>query len=68
MRSPDDVSAGLYSEQLLRSRENSTELISLSTWEDQTSLDRYCSSDAHKQIQQHIRALMNVAKITLAIL
>jgi heme-degrading monooxygenase HmoA len=54
---------GCISEQLLRGRENSGEFISLSTWEDQASIDRYRESDAHKRIQQHTRALMNVAKV-----
>jgi heme-degrading monooxygenase HmoA len=55
--------AGCISEQLLRGRENSGEFISLSTWEDQASIDRYRACDAHKSIQQHTRALMNVAKV-----
>jgi heme-degrading monooxygenase HmoA len=55
--------AGCISEQLLRGRENSGEFISLSTWEDQASIDRYRASDAHKSIQRDTRALMNVAKV-----
>jgi|RhiMetdeSRZDD1v2_1073273.scaffolds.fasta_scaffold365880_2 heme-degrading monooxygenase HmoA len=54
---------GCISEQLLRGRENGGEFISLSTWEDQDSIDRYRVSDAHKSIQQNTRALMNVAKV-----
>jgi heme-degrading monooxygenase HmoA len=54
---------GCISEQLLRGRENSGEFISLSTWEDQSSIDRYRDSEAHKKIQHHTRALMNVAKV-----
>jgi heme-degrading monooxygenase HmoA len=54
---------GCVSEQFLRGRENPGEFISLATWENQTAIDRYRSSDAHKAIQQHTRALMNVAKV-----
>ena len=55
--------SGCISEQLLRGRENSSEFISLSTWEDQASIDRYRASDAHQSIQRHTRAVMNVAKV-----
>jgi heme-degrading monooxygenase HmoA len=54
---------GCLSEQFLRGRENPGEFISLSTWETQAAIDRYRTSDAHKAIQQHTRALMNVAKV-----
>lgn len=54
---------GCLSEQFLRGRENPGEFISLSMWEDQLAIDLYRSSDAHKQIQQHTRALMGVAKV-----
>jgi len=54
---------GCKTEQFLRGRENPGEFISLSTWESQEAIDRYRSSDAHKQIQQHARALMGVAKV-----
>jgi heme-degrading monooxygenase HmoA len=54
---------GCVSERFLRGRENPGEFVSLSTWENQEAIDRYRSSDAHKQIQQHTRALMNVAKV-----
>jgi heme-degrading monooxygenase HmoA len=54
---------GCISEQLLRGRENSGEFISLSTWEDQASIDRYRASNAHKSIQRDTRALMNTAKV-----
>jgi quinol monooxygenase YgiN len=54
---------GCLSEQLLRSRENPGEFISLSTWENQAAIDAYRSGTAHKQIQQHTRALMNVSKV-----
>ena len=55
--------SGCISEQLLRGRENSGEFISLSTWEDQASIDRHRASDAHKSIQRDTRVLMNVAKV-----
>jgi hypothetical protein len=53
LQSPNSESLGLVmiqqpgciSEQLLRGRENSGEFISLSTWEDQASIDRYRASD-----------------------
>lgn len=54
---------GCLSEQFLKGRENPGEFISVSTWEDQAAIDRYRSSEAHKAIQQHSRALMNVAKV-----
>ena len=54
---------GCLSEQFLRGRENPGEFISLSMWEDQLAIDLYRSSDAHKHIQQHTRALMGVAKV-----
>jgi heme-degrading monooxygenase HmoA len=54
---------GCISEQLLRGRENSGEFVSLSTWEDQASINRYRASDAHKTIEQRTRALMNITKV-----
>lgn len=54
---------GCLSEQFLRGRENPGEFIALSTWESQAAIDRYRISEAHKMIQQHTRALMNVAKV-----
>ena len=54
---------GCISEQLLRGRENSGEFVSLSTWEDQASINRYRASDAHKTIQQRTRGLMNITKV-----
>lgn len=54
---------GCVSEQFLRGRENPGEFISVSTWESQGAIDRYRSSDAHKEIQKHTRALMGVAKV-----
>jgi heme-degrading monooxygenase HmoA len=54
---------GCVSEEFLRGRENPSEFISLSTWENQGAIDKYRDSEAHKQIQQHTRALMNVAKV-----
>lgn len=54
---------GCISEQLLRGRENSGEFVSLSTWEDQASINRYRASDAHKAIEQRTRALMNITKV-----
>ena len=54
---------GCLSESFLRGRENRGEFISLSTWESQQAIDKYRASAAHKSIQQHARALMNVAKV-----
>jgi len=54
---------GCKSEHFLRSRENPGEFISLSTWDNQEAIDRYRASSAHRTIQQHTRALMNVAKV-----
>jgi quinol monooxygenase YgiN len=54
---------GCLSEQFLRSRENPGEFISLSTWESQAAIDAYRAGPAHKEIQKHVRALMNVSKV-----
>jgi len=54
---------GCKSEHFLRSRENPGEFVSLSSWDNQEAIDRYRASDAHRTIQQHTRALMNVAKV-----
>jgi len=54
---------GCLSEEFLRGRENSGEFISVSTWEDQLAIDLYRKSDAHRAIQNHARALANVAKV-----
>jgi len=54
---------GCISEQLLRGRENGGEFVSLSTWENQASVDRYRTSDEHKTIQQRTRCLMDGTKV-----
>jgi heme-degrading monooxygenase HmoA len=54
---------GCVTEQFLRSREHPGEFISLSTWESQAAIDAYRSGAAHKEIQKHSRALMNVSKV-----
>ena len=54
---------GCVSEEFLHGRENPGEFISLSKWENLAAIDRYRNSDAHKMIQQHTRALMNVDKV-----
>ncbi|HWP58823.1 MAG TPA: antibiotic biosynthesis monooxygenase family protein [Candidatus Acidoferrales bacterium] len=54
---------GCLSEEFLHCRENPGEFISLSTWENQQAIDQYRSSPAHKEIQQHTRALMGVSKV-----
>ncbi|MGH7811771.1 MAG: antibiotic biosynthesis monooxygenase family protein [Candidatus Binatia bacterium] len=54
---------GCLSEQFLRGREQPGEFISLSSWENQRAIDAYRESPAHKEIQKHARALMNVAKV-----
>ena len=54
---------GCKSERFLRDREHPGEFISLSTWDNQEAIDRYRVSDAHRTIQQHTRALMDVAKV-----
>jgi quinol monooxygenase YgiN len=53
---------GCISEQLIRSRDNPGEFISLSAWTNQADIDRYRAGVAHKAILQHIHALLNVAK------
>lgn len=54
---------GCVSEQFLRSREHPGEFISVSTWESQAAIDAYRSGAAHKEIQKHARALMDVSKV-----
>jgi len=54
---------GCVSEEFLRSRENPGEFISLSTWESEDAINAYRASAAHKEIQKHSRALMNVSKV-----
>jgi len=54
---------GCLSEEFLRGRENPGEFISLSSWENQQAIDKYRTSSAHKEIQQHTRALMGVSKV-----
>ena len=54
---------GCVSEEFLRGRENPGEFISLSAWENQAAIDKYRSSEAHKDIQKHTRGLMNVSKV-----
>jgi heme-degrading monooxygenase HmoA len=54
---------GCVSEEFLRGRENRGEFISLSSWENQEAIDKYRTSDAHKEIQKHTRGLMGVSKV-----
>src|SRR5262245_39322792 len=54
---------GYFSEEYRKVREQPGQFISRSTWQDQTAIDKYRKSEAHKAIQQHTRALMNVAKV-----
>jgi heme-degrading monooxygenase HmoA len=56
-------SPGCVSEEFLRGRENRGEFISLSSWENQEAIDKYRTSDAHKEIQKHTRGLMGVSKV-----
>jgi heme-degrading monooxygenase HmoA len=56
---------GCLSEQFLRGREDPGEFISISTWENQAAIDKYRASEAHQAIQQHTRALMNVARVAV---
>lgn len=54
---------GCYGEQLLRSRENPGELISIQDWEDQKWIDAYRAGPAHQEILRHTRSLMGVSKV-----
>jgi heme-degrading monooxygenase HmoA len=47
---------GCISEKLLRCRE-AHELISYSEWDNETDIELYRASDAHKEIVRHARAL-----------
>jgi len=55
--------SGCISEQLLRGRDNDSEFISISTWEDQASIDRYRASPAYKVILERTRSLMDAARV-----
>ncbi len=48
---------GCLSEKLLRGRERPGELISYSEWESEADVERYDSSDAHKEIVRHARGV-----------
>ena len=54
---------GCLSEQFLRSLDNSGEMISLQTWQDQNSIDRYRAGPGHQEILKHTRGLMGVSKV-----
>ncbi len=48
---------GCLSEKLLKCADVPGEFISYSEWENQAAIDAYRSSEDHKKIQQHSRAL-----------
>ena len=54
---------GCLSEQFMRSRDNPGEMISLQSWQDQDSIDRYRSGSGHQEILKHTRGLMGVSKV-----
>jgi quinol monooxygenase YgiN len=54
---------GCLSEELLRSRDNPGEMISVQTWQDQKSIDDYRNGPGHQEILKHTRGLMGVSKV-----
>ena len=54
---------GCLSEQLLRNPDNKGEMISLQSWENQETVDKYRASEAHQEILRHTRGLMGVSKV-----
>jgi quinol monooxygenase YgiN len=56
---------GCLSEQFLRSRDTPGEMISLQTWEDQASIDKYRAGPGHQEILKHTRGLMGVSKVNV---
>jgi heme-degrading monooxygenase HmoA len=54
---------GCLTEQFLRACDHQGEFISVSTWEDQSAIERYRESAEHHEIQKHTRALMGVSKV-----
>ena len=54
---------GCLSEEFLRNTENSSELISLQTWESSEAIAKYRASAAHQEILKHTRGLMGVSKV-----
>jgi heme-degrading monooxygenase HmoA len=53
---------GCISEKLLRARE-SGEFISYSEWETEADIERYMSSEAHKQIVSHTRSVKGASAV-----
>jgi heme-degrading monooxygenase HmoA len=54
---------GCLGEQFLRSRDNPDEMISLQSWRDQDSIDRYRAGPGHQEILKHTHGLMGVSKV-----
>ncbi len=54
---------GYISEQFLRNLDNSGELISVQTWQDQKAIDQYRAGSGHQDVIKHTRELMGVSKV-----
>ncbi len=54
---------GYISEQFLRNLDNSGELISVQTWQDQKAIDQYRAGFGHQDVIKHTRELMGVSKV-----
>jgi len=52
---------GCLREELLRCREDPTEYISISEWQNQQAIDDYLKSQEYETIKQHTRGLTGVA-------
>ena len=56
---------GCLSEQLLSSREEPGEIISMATWESPESIEAYRTSPEHEEIQRRTRELLSGARATV---
>jgi heme-degrading monooxygenase HmoA len=54
---------GCRSEQLLKCEDAPGEYISYAEWETQADIDAYRDSEAHKQVQNHSRALQGAQAV-----
>lgn len=56
---------GCVSEQLLADTEDSTEIVSMSTWEPQADIEAYRTSSEHAEIQKRTRELLGGARASV---
>jgi heme-degrading monooxygenase HmoA len=56
---------GCVSEQLLASKDEPGEIISMATWESQETIDAYRTGPEHAEIQKRTRELLSGARATV---